>query len=78
MLAEATTAEAAHWQDVTPRVSRSETSIQNGCAPVSPALRSPPPSNGYHQPREVLTSAGVIEMAVRRVNDERTDPQTGS
>ncbi len=33
--------------------------------------------NGYHQPREVLTSAGAIEVTVPRVNDKRTDPVTG-
>jgi transposase-like protein len=33
--------------------------------------------NGYHQPREVLTSAGAIEVTVPRVNDKRTNPQTG-
>ena len=33
--------------------------------------------NGYHQPREVLTSAGAIEVTVPRVNDKRTDPATG-
>jgi transposase-like protein len=33
--------------------------------------------NGYHQPREVLTSAGAIEVTVPRVNDKRTDPETG-
>jgi putative transposase len=33
--------------------------------------------NGYHQPREVLTSAGAIEVTVPRVNDKRTDPGTG-
>lgn len=33
--------------------------------------------NGYHQPRKVLTSAGVIEVTVPRVNDKRTDPVTG-
>src|SRR5262250_1687896 len=32
--------------------------------------------NGYHQPREVLTSAGAIEVTVPRVNDKRTDPAT--
>jgi len=32
--------------------------------------------NGYHQPREVLTSAGAIEVTVPRVNDKRTDPVT--
>ena len=33
--------------------------------------------NGTHQPREVLTSAGAIEVTVPRVNDKRTDPATG-
>ena len=33
--------------------------------------------NGYHQSREVLTSAGAIEVTVPRVNDQRTDPATG-
>src|SRR5690348_11623659 len=33
--------------------------------------------NGYHQRREVLTSAGAIEVTVPRVNDRRTDPATG-
>jgi predicted amidohydrolase len=33
--------------------------------------------NGYHQRREVLTSAGAIEVTVPRVNDKRTDPDTG-
>jgi transposase-like protein len=33
--------------------------------------------NGYHQPREVLTSAGAVEVTVPRVNDRRTDPATG-
>ncbi len=33
--------------------------------------------NGYHQRREVLTSAGAIEVTVPRVNDQRTDPATG-
>src|SRR6266699_1667462 len=33
--------------------------------------------NGYHQSREVLTSAGAVEVTVPRVNDRRTDPQTG-
>jgi transposase-like protein len=33
--------------------------------------------NGYHQPREVLTSAGAIEVRAPRVNDKRTDPATG-
>ena len=33
--------------------------------------------NGYHQPREVLTSAGAVEVTVPRVNDKRTGPGTG-
>jgi transposase-like protein len=33
--------------------------------------------NGCHQPREILTSAGAIEVTVPRVNDKRTDPATG-
>jgi transposase-like protein len=33
--------------------------------------------NGYHQSREVLTSAGAIEVTVPRVNDKRTDLATG-
>src|SRR5215475_12738457 len=33
--------------------------------------------NGYHQGREVLTSAGSVEVTVPRVNDKRTDPATG-
>src|SRR3974390_832070 len=33
--------------------------------------------NGYHQSREVLTSAGAIEVTAPRVNDKRADPATG-
>src|SRR5688500_11908602 len=33
--------------------------------------------NGSHQPREVLTSAGAVEVVAPRVNDRRTDPGTG-
>jgi transposase-like protein len=33
--------------------------------------------NGYHQSREVLTSAGAIEVTVPRVNDKGTDQATG-
>ena len=33
--------------------------------------------NGSHQPREVLTSAGAVEVITPRVNDRRVDPQTG-
>jgi transposase-like protein len=33
--------------------------------------------NGYHQGREVLTSAGAVQVTVPRVNDKRTDPDTG-
>ncbi|WP_346282880.1 IS256 family transposase [Pseudonocardia sp.] len=34
--------------------------------------------NGSHQPREVLTSAGAVEVTAPRVNDRRTDPDTGA
>ena len=34
--------------------------------------------NGTHQPREVLTSAGAVEVVAPRVNDRRTDPDTGA
>ena len=33
--------------------------------------------NGSHQPREVLTSAGAVEVTVPRINDKRIDPDTG-
>src|SRR3954470_1770145 len=33
--------------------------------------------NGSHEPREVLTSAGAVEVTAPRVNDKRTDPDTG-
>ena len=33
--------------------------------------------NGSHQPREVLTSAGAVEVTAPRVNDRRIDPDTG-
>ena len=33
--------------------------------------------NGYHDSREVLTSAGAVEVTAPRVNDKRTDPDTG-
>jgi transposase-like protein len=33
--------------------------------------------NGYHQSREVLTSAGAVEVTAPRVNDKRTDADTG-
>jgi transposase-like protein len=33
--------------------------------------------NGCHQPREVLTSAGALEVTAPRVNDRRVDPDTG-
>jgi transposase-like protein len=33
--------------------------------------------NGHHQSREVLTSAGTVEVTAPRVNDKRTDPVTG-
>lgn len=34
--------------------------------------------NGYHQPREVLTSAGAVAVKAPRVNDRRLDPDTGA
>ncbi|MBB4912497.1 hypothetical protein H4W32_008972 [Actinophytocola algeriensis] len=34
--------------------------------------------NGYHQPQEVLTSAGAVEVTAPRVNDRRMDPETGT
>ena len=33
--------------------------------------------NGYHRPRQVATSSGAIEVKAPRVNDRRTDPETG-
>jgi transposase-like protein len=33
--------------------------------------------NGSYQPREVLTSAGAVEVRAPRVNDRRVDPDTG-
>ena len=33
--------------------------------------------NGSHQPREVLTSAGAVEVTAPRVNDKRIDAATG-
>jgi transposase-like protein len=33
--------------------------------------------NGYHQPREILTAAGAIEVEAPRVNDKRIDEVTG-
>jgi transposase-like protein len=33
--------------------------------------------NGSHQPREVLTAAGAVEVRAPRVNDRRTDPDSG-
>jgi transposase-like protein len=33
--------------------------------------------NGYHQPREVLTSAGAVEVKAPRINDKRVDAATG-
>jgi len=32
--------------------------------------------NGYHQPREVLTAAGAVEVKAPRVNDRRVDPDS--
>lgn len=33
--------------------------------------------NGYHEPRTVVTSAGAVEVRAPRVNDNRTDTETG-
>jgi len=33
--------------------------------------------NGFHEPREVVTSAGAVEVTAPRVNDKRTEPATG-
>jgi hypothetical protein len=33
--------------------------------------------DGYHEPREVPTSAGAVEVTVPRVNDKRAGAQTG-
>jgi putative transposase len=33
--------------------------------------------NGFHQPREVTTAAGAVQVRQPRVNDKRTDPVTG-
>jgi len=33
--------------------------------------------NGSRQPREVLTGSGAVEVVAPRVNDRRTDPETG-
>ncbi len=33
--------------------------------------------NGSHQPREVMTSSGAVEVTAPRVNDKRIDPDTG-
>ncbi|MCC5582196.1 IS256 family transposase [Microtetraspora sp. AC03309] len=33
--------------------------------------------NGYHQPRDILTAAGAIEVKAPRVNDKRVDEATG-
>ncbi len=33
--------------------------------------------NGYHAARDVLTSAGSVEVVAPRVNDKRVDPETG-
>ena len=33
--------------------------------------------NGHAEPRQVLTSAGAVEVAAPRVNDKRVDEATG-
>ena len=42
---------------------------ENGCRLVV--------RNGFRQGREVLTSAGAVRVTAPRVNDKRTDPDTG-
>jgi putative transposase len=39
--------------------------------------RRPVVRNGYHRPRQVITSAGAIEVKAPRVNDKRIDKATG-
>jgi hypothetical protein len=33
--------------------------------------------NGYHQPRQVTTAVGVVEVKAPLVNDKRVDEETG-
>ncbi len=33
--------------------------------------------NGYHEPRDVTTAAGAVEVVAPRVNAKRVDPETG-
>jgi putative transposase len=33
--------------------------------------------NGYHQPRQITTAAGVVEAKAPRASDKRVDGQTG-
>jgi len=33
--------------------------------------------NGSHEAREVMTAAGAVEVKAPRVNDRRTDPESG-
>jgi Transposase, Mutator family len=42
---------------------------ENGCRLVV--------RNGYHEPREVTTAAGAVQVHAPRVNDGRVDPDTG-
>ena len=42
---------------------------ENGCRLVV--------RNGYHEPREVTTAAGAVQVHAPRVNDKRVDPETG-
>ncbi|HZE14824.1 MAG TPA: IS256 family transposase, partial [Mycobacterium sp.] len=42
---------------------------ENGCRLVV--------RNGYHEPREVTTAAGAVQVDAPRVNDKRVDPETG-
>jgi transposase-like protein len=34
--------------------------------------------NGFHRPRQIATSAGVVEVKAPRVDDRRVDPATGN
>ena len=40
---------------------------ENGCRLVV--------RNGYHEPREVTTAAGAVQVHAPRANDKRIDPQ---
>jgi len=64
MLAEALQAEVAAY------IARfADERDENGCRLVV--------RNGYHEPREVTTAAGAVQVHAPRVNDKRIDPETG-